>query len=123
VEISEGVKQYGCTIYSMNGFPGDANDQWTKGQLEQVQRQINALGKRAYLCSLSAHQTKARKMLEDAGFKIMAVTYSAHIDFGWDGEPNQRVKQWKENKNVLKDPQTIFLMGRNFYALKRRKKA
>jgi hypothetical protein len=68
--------------------------------------------------SLNSAQTKARKILEAAGFKILGVTHTAHIDCV-DGQ----VEKWKKDfaAGGLND-NTIYLMGRGFWAIKRRKK-
>ncbi len=117
--VSKGACQYGCSVYSLNGFPTDGADVWTKAELEKLKTQVTGLGqKRAYLLSLNSSQKKAKKILEDAGFKVIAVWHTAHIDWNAD-----EIKQWKDDYAKGKmNNNTIYLMGRGFWAPKRVKK-
>ena len=119
MNIVEKVEQYGCSVYSLNGFPGDNNWDWDRKALDRLRDQVKQLDdQRGYVLSLNAFQLKAKKILIDAGFKVMGVTYTAHIDGNAHG-----IKQWKEDFAAGKlNKDTIFLMGRGFWAIKKQKK-
>lgn len=107
--IQEGVQGfYGCSVYSMHGFPWGSENAYTAGQLDDLKKLIKGCSNlRGYILSLNSNQLAAKKILEDAGFKVIGVTHSAHIDH----YPDQ-IAEWHKTKN---NDQTIYLMGRGFY--------
>lgn len=106
--VSKDVLQQGCTIYSLNGMPYDGDEnEYTKAQYAMLEKQLAGLTDRAYVCSVNSYQKKAKKLLEEHGFKVLARTYTAHI------AGNQKtIDKWKETKD---NENTIYLMGRKFF--------
>jgi hypothetical protein len=116
----KGVLQQGCSVYSLNGFPPDYATEWDANVFVKLQKELDRIkdSKRGYVLSLNGAQTKARKMLEAAGFKILGVTYTAHIDWA-----EEQIEKWKKDFATGKlNNDTIYLMGRGFWTIKRRKK-
>lgn len=108
--MTKGVKQGGCTVYSLEGFPYDHDDEYTKAQLEKLRESVGTGAyndRRVLMCSLNSSQKKAKKILEENGFKVLARTYTSHID-GYASS----IRTWMKTKD---NENTIYLMGRGFF--------
>lgn len=105
--MTKGVRQSGCTVYSLEGFPYDQDDEYTKAKLEELKEMVASGGERVLMCSLNSSQKKAKKILEENGFKVLARTYTSHID-GYASS----IRTWMKTKD---NDNTIYLMGRGFF--------
>jgi hypothetical protein len=87
------------------GFPHDGTDPWAKTRLEELKQWLEADHIAcAKLLALSSSQLEAKKILEEAGFKVLGMVPSSHLT-------PEEIAKWKSPA----DGRTVYLMGKGFF--------
>lgn len=75
---------WGCTVSYLSNFPYDGKDAYTIKKHELLKEQVKDLPRagggytRCWVAILCSQQMIAKKILEDAGFKMLLSTESGH---------------------------------------------